>query len=662
MGKASSEEAITDTELAETLPTNGISHDASDLFLLEKLIELQPDLVPREPTDYYEAFRKFKEKKPGYTTQRSVADSEGLSSKGSVGQQFRIINAAIEEIREGTFEASKAEIPTLTQERTSIIQKKAKAVQLDPRLLLPPEGHQHYKLARYFQRRRGPRAHEVKKMVSSVLEMGIIEMPTIQAPGSHNGFLHRFLDGEKRLRAWILADEQSGGTDKKPVLEYPVCWVIECTNAEGELIALEKNQNKDNFDVGDRDYSIVLMFENHPQTYTQTRLCELFDLKKSTVSGIISAWRESWPVDVKKGHTPIDNPVRQALVDRQITTYHGRLLTRVKKWPTEQRRLARWLLKEAGKASREDALIIGYNTRVRDETEGRFIQFGYDYTGISSGQLSSMISSATTKMKNAEAVETEVKKLLEKGEIESTISEDDFSTISKKLTNSSSEISKTSMRIGLKDAGIKVQAPKPDVDSKKPTSPATAEAVEQKPVLVCMNCQAYYVNDDNEELNRCMFDIEPTEENECAVQSLFPGRPKNSEYKCPHCEGLTLSKFFDGLDVETSYEHEFDAYSHDVCAIDHLLEEYDIKGKCHECRNDDCQLISHVVESKDPDKGALDIVVNHCPETRWYFSPRPKMSIENINKEVQKRVDKFVKESLKAFEKAKAAEAAGGTA
>ena len=162
-------------------------------------------------------------------------------------------------------------------------------VQLDPRALLPPKEHKHYELSRFFQKRRGPRLHTIEVLAESIGNSGMYEPPTIQAAGSHNGFIQRPNDGFSRIEAWILADERAGGTDKKPVLEYPVCLLVDCTNAEGDLIALEKNQNKDNFDHGDRDYSIVTMFERHPEVYTQKKLSELNNLDKSTMSGIIGA-------------------------------------------------------------------------------------------------------------------------------------------------------------------------------------------------------------------------------------------------------------------------------------------------------------------------------------------------------------------------------------
>ena len=316
MGKASSEE-VTDAELAEiesiaeNLPTKEISHDASDLHILERLIELQPDLVPDE---FYDAYRRYLKKESEYSSQAKVMEKL-KSSKGTVYRHFKAITETITALREDSFETAGEEIPALTQERTAQILKNGVHVQVDPYTLLPPEGHNHYKLSRYFQRRRGPRQHPVKTLADSIAKIGMIEPATIQDVSSENGFIQRIIDGFNRMQAWIMANEEAGGTAKSPVLEYPVSVLVQCTNAEGELIALEKNQNKDNFDHGDRDYSIVLMYENHPQVYTQKKLTEIFDLSKQHIFGIINAWRESWPPNEKKGESITENPIRQALIE-----------------------------------------------------------------------------------------------------------------------------------------------------------------------------------------------------------------------------------------------------------------------------------------------------------------------------------------------------------
>ena len=284
-----------------------------------------------------------------------------------------------------------------------------------------------------------------------------------------------------------------------------------------------------------------------------------------------------------------------------------------------------------------------------------------------------MVTKVVENMGHVEAIKKEVSKRLKDSKIGEAITEDAYSKlrseISKERTRYDDGIPKKYMDLGLKEAGVKVRAPVPEPPSKKPTSPATAESVkseqetlpEPEPVLVCMNCQAYYV-DDVEELSRCLLGIEPTEENECAIHDIHSGRPMTTDYKCAHCGGLTLNRFLKGSDVDSTHDMEFDTYSHDLCYHDHLVGKFDIKGKCHECLNVGCQLLDLVEESHDPDEGSLDIEVKHCPSSRGWFDQRPKVSIEEVNKEVQKRVEAFVKESREIFEKKRSAEAAGRSA
>lgn len=670
MGRASSEEKIGDSEIdemediAKNLPKGSVSHDASDRFILSKLIELQPELVPIE---FYEAYEKKLQGDPEYSSQAKVQEKLD-SSKGTVWRHFKAISDEIAKMRDEAFETGAEEIPALTQERTAQILKNGKHVQLNPYDLLPPKGHKNYEPSRYFQRRRGPRQHPLENLADSIAQIGMIEPPTVQYPSSDNGFFQRIADGFNRDEAWILANEKLGGTAEKPALEFPVHVVVECTNAEGELIALEKNQNKDNFDVGDRDYSIVLMYENHPQVYTQKKLTEIFNLSKQVVHNIISAWRESWPPNEKKGETVTNNPIRQALIDRKITTYHGRLLSQLKKWPSEQRRLGRWLLDNAAKSGRQDALIIDYQTVKRGEDQGKFIDFSYDYSGISSGQLGSMVNSSVRKMQNAETVKTEVSKLLKDGKIDSKISEKEYS----RLQNKFGSFTKGSIDMGLKDAGIKVHARVPEPESDRRIGPATVEKVtskvetlpERKSVIVCKNCQAYY-EDDIETLSRCLLGIAPTEDNECVVHDVIPGRPKTIDCKCSHCGGLTLDRFLTGTGIEVIRDWEFDTHSHDLCWQVHLLQKFDVKGKCHSCLNSGCQLLELLENANefDLEKGDfLDVEVKNCPEITGWFSPRPDITIEELNGEVQMRVNAYIDECRLQSEKMRAEKAAGRSA
>lgn len=666
VGKASSEDvkdAVLDEaeEIGKGLEGRKIAHDADDLFFLEEVMKLEPDLVPRKP-DYFKLFEKYKKKERGYTSHRAVAESAKLESHGTVGVQFRAIEDAILRAREKYSATEATAIPALDSERIAEIFKKGKLLQLDPRGLLPPTEHQHYKLSRYFQKRRAPRSFNVDLpiLAASIGKIGMIEPPTVQEAGSHNAFIRRTIDGFGRLTAWMLADTEAGGSDKKAVLDYPVCLVVDCTDAEADLIALEKNQNKENFDLGDRDYSIVTMYERHKEVYTQKRLTELFPLHKKRISQIIVAWRDSYPWDQKKGETSLDNPIRRALEERKITTKHGEELARLQKWPSEQKRIANWLLEEVEKSTRKDAYLEeqrGYN-----ETQGEYKFYHSDPDGISAGHLKMMVSKSVTNMEHAEAIQKVAPARLKDGQLEQKITPEEFNDfrakISKERTGHTDGIPKAYVEKGLKAAGIRIVAPKLDVQSLKPVSPATAKAAKLEPVLVCKNCQLYFeapiISGGLESC--CIIGIEPTEDNECAVQLKAMGSPSYRYKKCLYCGGVTIDQFLKGLPVDTGFEKskkDKTFIAHNLCVMDLKLKEFDIKGKCQLCINSNCELLDAV------EHGQLDVEVKHCPEENedriLWFTPRPDIIIEDINEEVKSRIGEFVTDARKDFEKTKAA-------
>jgi len=662
-------------EIGENLPRSSkVSQDAPDIFFLQKLMKTRPDLVPRAPYDYYKMFEKHLQKKEGYTSQKKIAASEGLGSSGSLYAPFKRIREAIADMRKAEGMGPVKELPSMDTARLIEIYKKGKLVQLDPRALLPPKGHKHYELSRYFQKRRGPRQHSLEVLAESIGRIGMYEPPTIQDAGSHNGFIQRPDDGFSRLQSWIMADENAGGTDKKPVLEYPVCLLVDCTNAEGELIALQKNQNKDNFDIGDRDYSMVVMHERHPEVYTNKALAELNNLKPATVSGIIGAWRESWPCDEKKGETKESNPIRKALESRKITTYHGRGLARLKKWPEEQKRVGLWLLQEIDRYQLRDAHYRDYwATEIhRDIDEGTTVT-KFDNHGISAGTLMKMVRQVETKMAHISHVQKTVTMMLKDGIIGEKIHEDKVidlrAKISKEHTKYSDGITQDSFKKGLRAAGVSITTVQPKAKDMKPSSPAspsadassqttvlTAETVIHEsepepetvtePIKVCANCR--FALDDGEDYS-CQIGQEPNEENECAIQFYVPGSAPDTRFRCHYCGGITIPHFIEQFDVkvyDTQTEDGFMHRYHTLCEHFENLKELDVKGECHKCAEDRCNLLS-VVSHMD-----VDVTVNHCPRKQ----DLPEYSIKEINKEVQKQLDHFVKQCQEDYEKVEQAE------
>lgn len=634
---------------------------SSERDALDEAESIGKDLQKRKskPTkeDLRNAYKKHLAGEEGYETQRAVVETLG-SSKGTVSRawkEFEEEGVTIDKDEIPEVEAETVEVPALDAVRTAIILKTGKLVEINPYVLLPAEGDDHYELSRYFQKRRAPRGYDtdIKIIAESIAKIGMVEPPTVQGASSENGFFQRTIDGFTRLMSWLLADKEAGGTFEKPVLDFPVCLLVDCTNAEGDLIALEKNQNKENFDLGDRDYSIVTMHERHKETYPQKVLVDLFNLDKRTISNIISAWQDSYPVDEKKGFTSQINPIRYALEERKITTYHGFQLARLQKWPKEQKRIANWLLEEIGKYSRKDAYLEEQYDH--DETRGRYQYFKVDADGISAGHLKMMVSKAVENMQHTDAIQKVLapRLLKEKPDSQITVQEfEDFrAKVSKERTGHSDGIPKRYVEEGLKQAGIKINR-KVDIETMKPVSPATAKAIKEEPVKVCANCTFALRKDLS-----CQIGLEPDGNNECPVQPLSSGWPEEMKHKCLYCGGITFDDFLDNLGVDTTWEESDDGprfVAHDLCVHDKLLKELDIKGQCHECNNHDCELLEAVANGK------LDVEVKHCPEvseSRWnrWFTRRPEMSIEEINIEVQKRIDDFVKEAREQSEKMKTA-------
>ena len=164
--------------------------------------------------------------------------------------------------------------PALTAERITEILKNGRLVQLDPRQLLSgPE-------ARRYQRRRFRSQIQLKDLAGSIGRINVIsplivgDIPTQTIPSltTDQALLRLIIDGFGRGDAWIMADQAAGGTSNKPVLDYPTCLLVDCTDKEAAFIAFEKNRRRENFDEADRDYSIVMLYEQ--QHYTVNELAD----------------------------------------------------------------------------------------------------------------------------------------------------------------------------------------------------------------------------------------------------------------------------------------------------------------------------------------------------------------------------------------------------
>lgn len=498
--------------------------------------------------------------------------------------------------------------PILNAERMAEILRKGKTVQLDPYLLLSSVGD------RYFQRRRIRAHYPIETLAKSIGQSGIIDPPTILLAKNRK----YIVDGFGRLDAWILADAQVGGTNKKSVLEYPVCLTIDCTMKEAAFIAFEKNRMRENFDEGDRDYSLVLMHER--EGYKVNELAELAKLDKSTISKIIHAWQD------------IPEDARKALEERKITTYHGRQLARTKAWPKEQVRLTKWLLEEVEKARRSDA-YWDYADR-------------FDETGLSAGQLGMMVNSVVERKKHAKFIADEIEILHRNGKVEDRISEKTYDELHAKMKKKlgTSSVTKKAMNEGLKGAGVKRETDAAlEKRGKKPTSPATSNDSSRGPISVCVNCTLSVQFDEGE---FCPLGLTPDENNECPVQSLYMGSPLQRRLKCPFCDGVTVDVFLQDKDVSTCYHRtkKHATIAHEICIVDAILTRTKVTGKCHECQHSGCPILTKVLET------GMEIEVKNCPKSykdkfgtkRPMFTPRPKKSIKKINAEVRKEVDVMI--------------------
>lgn len=618
MTKADPTKKVSDAELkmAESigkgLQSKKIAHDAGPQSVFKKLRELKPDLVT---SDYYDSYEKYLNKTNGYTSQRRVADKMGLSY-GSVQRMFKRVEDEMEKLKsaglefdsiESSIETSKT--PILNAARMAEILKKGKTVQLDPYALLSGPD------ARYFQRRRIRAHYPVETLAKSISQSGIIDAPTVLLAKGRK----YIVDGFGRLDAWILADAQAGGTNKKAKLEYPVCLVIDCTMKEAAFIAFEKNRMRENFDEGDRDYSIVLMHEK--EGYKVNELAELAKLDKSTISKIIHAWQD------------IPEDARKALEERKITTYHGRQLARTKVWPKEQARLTKWLLDEVEKARLPDA-YFDYASR-------------FDETGLSAGQLGMMVNSVVTRKEQAKFIADEVETLHRDGKVEDRISEKTYDELHAKMKKKlgTSSVTKKAMNEGLRGAGVKRETDAAlEKKGKKPTSPATSNDGTKAPISVCTNCT---LSVGFEEGNFCPLGLKPDENNECAIQLLYMGRPGYHRLQCPLCNGITVDVFLQDKDASTTHyrtKKQHQTMAHEICIVDSVLAKAKVTGKCLKCQHSDCIILSESLET------GIEIEVKNCPEKyndnydreRSMFTPRPKQSIKEINAEVQKQVDAMI--------------------
>ena len=610
MAKADPTKKVRDAELDE-LESIGkglqkvVAHDAGPQSVFKKLRELKPDLVSN---DYYDSYEKYLDKTKGYTSQRQVADKMGLSY-GSVQRMFKRIEDEMENLKSAGLELDSIKTPILNAARMAEILKKGKTTQLDPYALTSGPD------ARYFQRRRIRAHYPIETLAKSIAQSGIIDAPTILLSKGRK----YIVDGFGRLDAWILADAQAGGNDKKPVLEYPVCLVIDCTMKEAAFIAFEKNRMRENFDEGDRDYSLVLMHEK--EGYRVNELAELAKLDKSTISKIIHAWQDI-PADARK-----------ALEERKITTYHGRQLARAKAWPKEQARLTKWLLEEVEKARRPDA-YFDYADR-------------FDKTGLSAGQFAVMVNTVVNRKKQAKFIADEVEVLHRAGKIEDRISEKTYDELHAKMKKKlgTSSVTKKAMNEGLRGAGVKRETDAAlEKRGKKPVSPATSNDSSKAPISVCANCTLAVGLDEG---SFCPLGLTPDENNECAVQLLYMGRPGYHRLQCPLCGGVTIDVFLQDKDVSTCHyqtKKQHSTMAHEICIVDSVLAKAKVTGKCLKCQHSDCLILSEALET------GIEIEVKNCPERykdnynreRFMFTPRPKQTIKEINAEVRKEVDAMI--------------------
>ena len=100
-------------------------------------------------------------------------------------------------------------------------------------------------------------------------------------------------------------------------------------------------------------------------------------------------------------------------------------------------------------------------------------------------------------------------------------------------------------------------------------------------------------------------------------------------------------------DVSTSYyktKKQHATIAHEICIVAAMLAKSKVTGKCLECQNSDCPIVSRALDAE------MEIEVKHCPEIykdrfgneRGMFAPRPKQSIKKINAEVRKEVDAMI--------------------
>ena len=418
-----------------------------------------------------------------------------------------------------------------------------------------------------------------------------------------------------------MADQAAGGTSNKPVLDYPTCLLVDCTDKEAAFIAFEKNRRRENFDEADRDYSIVMLYEQ--QHYTVNELAALIELDHSSISHIIHAWQD------------IPTKARTALEDRLITTYHARQIMKLKEWPNEQERLTNWLLEEIGKPefkSRKDANYDNGHS---------------DTSGISAGRLSEMVSDVLERKKQAKAIAADLEKMKSAGKLEDTIDADKADRLRSQFAKSlhtTNLPTKRTMQEAMKTAGVKLAKPIEATTESgvKPKSPARfAEDREQPKLKPCLNCTIYHEKTEN-----CLVDLTPDKDNKCRVQ--LAGHPTRVELHCLVCGGAIVEDVLKKLHVTLAMsmaKNGISHYSHRICLVEEQISAGTLDGKCKSCQPEYCQILRTVC-----DYHGLNLVVIECPKQAamgGMFKPRPETTIDEANRQVKEYLETLRAKALK---------------
>jgi ParB-like chromosome segregation protein Spo0J len=574
------------------------SMDASDLVWAEFLQRTNPDLVLPK---YFTAFICHKKKLKGWESQAAVGAQKSINAtQQTVHVQFKRIEAEIAKMKHGVPKVT-AEI-SITPARMTEILRAGHLLPLDPReLLTGPD-------ARRYQRRRFRSQYKLPELAESIGKVGMLSPPIIREKSEPDS-RRLNVDGFGRLEAWILADEKAGGTSKKPLLDYPICLAVDCTDKEAAFIAFESNRRRENFDDADRDYSIVMLHEQ--QAFSADELAPIAQLDRSTISHIIHAFQD------------VPQKTRTALEDRMITTKHAREIAKLKEWPDEQERLSDWLLTQVDMVKRTDANYERFEGVMR-----------YDQDGVSAGQLQSMVTQVVERKKQAKKIAAELEKMKDQGKVEATVDAEKSDTLRTQLSKKigAQNVTKRTMQEALRTAGIKVSKPKDEIEpttgAVKPRSPSRfREDREQPPIKPCMNCTLYYEATEN-----CLMDLKPDAENKCAVQPGFMGRPRHTLYVCSICGGKTPDSLMKANGFTNRGNRESKTEDHDVCGIDQYIACGRLGGKCAQCQPlEECDILDALERSE-----SLRLQVLNCDE---WFTQRPTMTVTELNTKIQAELD-----------------------